>query len=448
MAHSFTRITVAGTRKRANLLLPSDQPVGTLLPQVLALLEEPPADEASAKVLVTTEGTALEAGISLRQAAVLDGSSLLLCSAPDAPPAAEVYDVTDLVAGGRREVAGLWNGRHRLLAGSAFAAAAMWAGTELLLAVLAPVAAWWILLVLSLAGLGAGAAAGPPPHRSALTPALLMVGWLAAAGAVWHLHDDGRLGGSLGLAALALSALTVLGLAAVGLASATPRALFCGAGTLAMATGLWAAAAAIAGGSVPAAGLGTLGGILQLGLLPQLALNSSGLSGLDDQRARGHSLIRANTVEAVASAHHGLTLATAVTAVSLSVGLWLLGTDTGRLQWTMPLLLVLTLAVFLRARAFPLAAQRYALYLAAAAGLCALAGAALAYCPDQQWVVGLAMVAAAGVIAACLALALPEHHQARSRQLAKHLETVAVAAAVPLTAGLLGIFSRLLESFP
>ena len=446
MAHTFTRVTLIGATRHLDLLLPSHQPVGILMPQVLDLLADEPAEDVAAKVLVAPDGTELSTEASLSDARVLDGASLLLCNASEAPPAAVVHDVTDLVVGETEEVPGRWTPRYRGATAGTFAAAGIWGGMEILVTALAPAAAWWILLGAAAVLLAAGAAAGRPPRQAAVGPALLGAGWLAGLGGVLHLYY-GPLEQNLPLAALMMAGLSTLVLLALGLASPQPRALYSGAGTLALAAGLWTAAGFIGGDPVRTAALAALASTLLLGLLPSMALGVSGLATLDDQRAAGGAVGRPHALAAIAAAHRGLTLGTMLTALSIGAGLWLLGTDTHRQAWTVPLLLVLVVAVFLRARSFPLAAERMALYVATAVGLTALTLAALRFFAAQPWAVGLGVLAVAAAAAVSLPLELPGHTQARFRLLAKRLESAAILASVPLTVGLFGIFGQLLGSF-
>lgn len=441
MAHAFTRVTLIGSRRHLDLLLPSDQPVGALMPQVLEMLNDPPADEVAAKVLVGPDGTELSAETTLSSAEISDGSSLMLCNASEAPPAPVVYDVTDLVVNETEAVSGRWTNRFRELTAGVFAAVGLWAGAELLLAALAPDDAWWLLLSASLVLLVAGTAAARPPRTSAIGPTLQGAGWLLGLGALL------RSGLPLEPTALLLAALSVLTLVGMGLSAPNPRALFTGAGTLALAATLWAAAGLISRDPVHAAALATTASVLLLGLLPKLALATSGLATLDDQRAKGGTIGRTDALEAVAGAHRGLTLGTVLTALSIALGLWLLGTDTADQKWTLPLLLALILAVFLRARSFPLAAERISLYAASGVGLVALTAASLRFFPDQPWVAGLAVLLLAACIAVSLTLNLPDHTEARLRLVAKRLETIAILASVPLVIGMFGIFSQLLGSF-
>ncbi|MCC3266522.1 type VII secretion integral membrane protein EccD [Arthrobacter gengyunqii] len=445
MAHTFTRVTLIGSRKHVDLLLPSDQPVGLLLPQVLNLLDDAPAGQVAAKVLVAADGTELQAGQSLDQARILDGSSLLLCNAAEAPPAAVVYDVTDLVVSETSAVGGQWNRGFSALTAGLFMAAGIWVGAEILLAALAPNSTWWLLPGLSLLGLAAGAAAGRLSRRSALGPTLIGIGWLTGLGGALHVYDGAR--DRLPAAALLLAVLSVLALAALGTISAQPRALFSGAATLAVAAGVWTAAGAVTGDAVRTAALAALAGTVFLGLLPKLALVSSGLATLDDQRAKGGSIARTDAMDAVAAAHRGLALGTVITAVCIAPGLWLLGTDTAQQKWTLPLLLALTLAVFLRTRSFPLATQRFALYLTVAVGLGAAVPAGLRILADLPWAVGLGVLLIAAAAAVSLLTTFPDHTQAWFRLLAKRLETAAILASVPLAAGMFGLFGQLAGSF-
>ncbi|MCQ1957322.1 type VII secretion integral membrane protein EccD [Arthrobacter sp. zg-Y826] len=441
MAHAFTRVTLIGSRRHLDLLLPSDQPVGALMPQVLELLNDQPADEVAAKVLVGPDGTELAAESTLSSAEIADGSSLLLCNASEAPPAAVVYDVTDLVVSETEAVSGRWTDRFRELTAGVSAAVGLWAGAEILLGSVAPDDAWWLLLSASLVLLTAGTALARPPRTSAIGPTLQGAGWLLGLGALLRGDLDPE------TTLLLIAGLSVLTLVGVGLSAANPRALFTGAGTLALATVIWAAAGIISENPPRAAALAAVSSVLLLGLLPKLALSASGLATLDDQRATGGTISRTDALEAVAGAHRGLTLGAILTSVSIALGLWVLGTDTEHQKWTLPLLFALTLAVFLRARSFPLAAERISLYAASGVGMTALTVASLRFFSSAPWAVGLAVLVVAACIAVSLTLDLPDHAEARIRLLAKRLETFAILASIPLVIGMFGIYSQLLGSF-
>ncbi|MCC3297177.1 type VII secretion integral membrane protein EccD [Arthrobacter caoxuetaonis] len=449
MAHAYTRVTLVGRQRHLDLLLPSDQPVAALMPQVLELLGDEPSEDVAAKVLVAPDGTELTPGDTLAGADVLDGTSLQLCNASEAPPAPIVYDVTDLVVAETEAVRGRWNQHWKNACAGVFAAVGLWTGAELLLEALAPGSAWWLLAALSLLTSGAGVLLARRSPVSPVGPAALGAAWLIGLGS--SLHAAGILGGEgaedYRRAGLILAGATVVALMALGAANRQPKAMYTGALVSVLAAAGWSAAVAATGSAVQASALAGIASVLLLGLLPGLALAASGLAALDDQRAKGGQVGRPDALESVASAHTGLAVGAAVTAASAALAFWLLGTDSEQQAWSLPLLAVLTLAVFLRARAFPLAPERLALYAATAVGLAALMAGSSRWFAGQPWVTGALVLALAAAVWIALSLNLPDHTQARFRLAAKRLETLAILASVPLAAGMFGIFAQLLESF-
>lgn len=441
MAHAFTRVTLIGAKRHLDLLLPSDRPVGGLMPQVLDLLQDEPSEDVAAKLLVSPDGTPLDAAGTLDDAGVTDGSSLLLCNAAEAPPAAVVYDVTDLVVDGTPEVRGRWTAGFTAATAIVFAAVGLWAGAELLLAAYAPTSAWWVLCVLGAVLLGAGTLAGTVPRFRTTGIAFLAAGWICAFAGIVHRSDG------LPMTALLASALTILLFLAVGIVATRRRAMTSAALTLGAVALVWVAATVLASEPPRAAALAALASILVLGMLPKIALSTSGLATLDDQRAKGDTIARTDALDAVAAAHATLSFGSVITAASIGAGLWIIGTDDTTQVWTLPLLAALTVATALRARAFPLAAERLALYTASAVGLAALAVSALRFLPQQPWLAGAVVLLIGAVSALSLAVKPADHVAARGRQQAKRLETLAILASVPLIVGMFGVFAQLLESF-
>lgn len=441
MAHAFTRVTLIGTRRHLDLLLPSDRPVGGLMPQVLDMLQDEPSDDVAAKLLVTPDGTPLSAASTLDDAGIIDGSSLLLCNAAEAPPAAVVYDVTDLVVDGTAEVRGRWNSSFTVATAIVLTALGLWAGAELLLQSYAPGSAWWALCALGGAFLAAGTATGAVPRFRAVGVAFLVAGWISAFAGILHRGDP------LPVVTLLTAALTLVLFLAVGIVADSRKAMTGAALTLGALSVLWVAATLLAPDPPKSAALAALASLLVLGLLPKIALAASGLATLDDQRAKGDSIARTDAVGAIAAAHGSLSFGTVITAVSLAAGLWMLGTDTGTQIWTLPLLAALTLATALRARSFPLAAERIALYAASSVGLTSLVLGALRFLPQQPWLIAVVVLLVGVTSAVSLAVQPADHVAARGRQEAKRLETIAILASIPLTVGMFGVFAQLLESF-
>lgn len=438
MAFAFTRVTLLGSSRHLDLLLPSEQPVGLLVPQILDLLRDSPRHEVAEKVLVTSAGDPLDAGATLQEAGVLDGAVLTLFNAADAPPPPVIYDVTDAVVEEADAVAGRWADRYRRATAATVAAASL-AGASCILLGLAGAQAWWLLLALGVLFLAAGAASGrsfPVLGRS-----LIGAGWLTSLGGTLQLAAPGP------EKAILVAALSTVALAALGLAARRPRPLLSAATILALLTALWAATALLAGDGPRSGGVAALLSILVLGLLPRMALSSSGLAALDDRRADGGLPGRVDALTAIQSAHRSLTLGTVLCAASIAIGLLLLSGDAGARAWSLPLLLALTLATALRARAFPLAAERLSLYAAAGAGTVGLALALPAFLPALPWLPAVLLVLLAAGMMTAMQLDLPDHVSARFRLLANRLESVAVLASVPLLIGMFGVFAQLVRSF-
>ena len=91
----YTRLTVQGTLNRADLVLPSDEPLAGLLPEMLTLLHEP-AEQARPLSLVTVLGEQLVTSLSLAEQNVRQGSIVRLVRLDEAPPPPEVADITQL----------------------------------------------------------------------------------------------------------------------------------------------------------------------------------------------------------------------------------------------------------------------------------------------------------------------------------------------------------------
>lgn len=448
MAQPYTRVTLVGERRNADLLLPATESVGTLMPQILDLLGDSPGDGVATKVLLTATGEPIPARETLTQAQVFDGARLTLVSNSEAPPPAVVYDISDTVIEQSREVRGSWDRAHLVTASGIFAALGLWLALDILLGRYLPDARWWILLAVGagLLTLGASVSAASRPVASALMGA----GWGAGMIGLLHWSADPS------LRLLLAAAGTAVLVACLATVLKHPRAVLLGAGVLGTLTGIWAVALPLARWTSASTdtdllvGVGAIAAIcsvLIMGVLPALALSLSGLSTLDDQRANGASIWRRDAITAIRSAHAGLTLATVAAAVSAAAGMWLVATDDRHPVWTLPLLLALALATLLRSRAFPLALERYSLYAATAIGVLAGAGALTRLNEDTVWIVGLSILVLAVVIGLGLAVDLPVHIEARIRQIGERLETLAILATIPLLIGYFGVYAQMLDTF-
>jgi type VII secretion integral membrane protein EccD len=439
-ASRYSRVTLVGHSRRIDLVLPSTEPVGSLLPDLLVMLGDEAQAPPRSRQLVGAHGDVLAPELTLAEAQVEDGAVLRLVAQHDAPPAPVVHDVIEEVSDDTDARAWRWGPRARRWT----VTAAVVAGC-LMVAWLLPRAAWpgvgapEALIVAALALLACGVVAGRASEPAGTALVLgggavgLVASWTATGVAGWP-------GYARPLAAAAVAAaVTVL----LGLTSPLGRVGLVGGGL-----GL---ALAAAWGAGTAAGLAPdrLGAVMAvvavvlLGLLPKVALTASGLTALDDRRTGGAEVARRDAVAAIAAAHRGLSIATVATAASAALaGILLLGAPT---RWTVLLALAATVVLASRARVYPLVAEVVGLLTAAAGVLAGL----LALWLHRAGAAGplAAVLALLAVAVALLGVELPEHVQARLRRLGDRLEAVAVLAAVPLAIGAFGTYGQLLRTF-
>ena len=443
---ALTRITLVGERRRIDLVLPSREPVGILLPEIMRLLDDRVGARPELRHLVTTDGSALAHDSTLESAAVADGAVLRLVRVEDAPSAPVVHDISDEVADDldvrawrwrpavRRVVAGLstvvWALAAGVLARGGFASSAVAGGLVAVAAVCAI----------------AGVLCGRMRRHGMATTLIATAGALGVLGA-WTAADAYAWSGAARLAGVAATGVVALLLA--GWCTPLGRGALIGAGALGGCLVLWEAVIALqsgAGSPTEQARVGALVAavcLVLLGLLPRLALMASGLTGLDDRRTGGVSVSRYDVGTALAATHRGLALATTVLAASAAgAGVLVLHEVS---VWTAPLGIAVAVVLALRARAFPLAAEVVVLLLAAGVVAVRLAAAWLGQAPATGPVAVLALLAV--VPLAVLGVEPAEHVRVRLRRIGDVLESVAVIALLPLVIGVFGVYGRLLGTF-
>ncbi|MFE5159033.1 type VII secretion integral membrane protein EccD [Streptomyces sp. NPDC056697] len=442
----LSRVTLVGERRRIDLVLPSQEPIGRLLPEILRLLGDQVAARPSSRHLVTASGSALAQDSTLLSAGVPDGAVLRLVRVEDAPSAPVVHDVSDEVA----EDLGLraWRWRPAARRVSAGVALLVWVLTAGLVA-RGEFASSSVLSVLLLAALVlavAGAVAGRAGHRGMATALIVAAGALGVLGA-WTLADAQAWSGAARLAGTAGAvALTLL---LLGWVSPLGRGGLIGGGAVAVMALGWEVALALQGGGAMAVEQARVGAVLAvvsvvvLSVVPRLAMMASGLSALDDRRSGGTSVSRHEVATALTATHRGLALATLVVSVSAGAGGFLaLRTPT---VWTVLLAVVVAVVVSLRARAFPLTVEVVGVLLASVVVVLRLVvvwlGRSSAYGP-------LAVLVALAVISlGVLAVQPAEHVRVRLRRAGDLAESAGVCALLPLLIGVFGVYGRLLDTF-
>jgi type VII secretion integral membrane protein EccD len=433
----YTRLTVIGSTRKADLVVPNDEAVAGLMPQLMDLLDEPTGSVVRPLTLVRSTGEQLDVALTIADQEVLDGELLRLVRSDDAPPPPEVADVTDVLGETLRDRKGLWSRSARELTGAVAvgvlgcALAAQLPARPLPLvvavvvlsvtaAILGRVSMRWIGVALTSAALGVAVAAvwtfssalglTQPLRLSAAILGFAVLGWICLGlGYGQGLHSRSAWFGSLvGVPVSALPLIMVL-----------------------LGWRTEAAAAITAALSV-----------VVCGVLPRLALVASGLTGLDDQVVEGHPRRRDDVALTVNEAYRLLGWVTFAVAIAIAVtGALLLASDD---LWAAAVGLVVIIVSALRTRAFPLTVQKMALWFAVLAGL-------LGGLLGQSWL-GESQVAAilAGIAAlvVIMVLARPAAHQrAFLRRVGNVIEALAVISLIPLLLGLFGIFNHLLRAF-
>ncbi|WP_329618312.1 type VII secretion integral membrane protein EccD [Streptomyces brevispora] len=440
----MSRVTLVGERRRADIVLPSDTPVGQLLPDILQLLDDRAASRPLTRQLITSDGSALPHDSTLASAGIGDGAVLRLVRTHAAPPAPVVHDVTDQVADSLDLQAWRWSPRA-LRAGAgvttvAFAViAALFARREFPLAALAGALAAVTAVLLVAGALVARLGRG---HRG-LATALLSVSAGLAVLTAWTAADAYDWSGALRLAAVAGA--VVLSLALLGFFSPLGRGGLIGAMATAAVTVVWECVAAAESDPARLGAVMAVFSVVLLGVLPRLALMASGLTALDDRRSGGASVSRHDVGNALAATHRGLALATLVTAVSAAAAGWLLTAADRPTVWTVLLPSLVAVVLLSRARAFPLVAEVVALFAAAAVLVVRL----MTLWTEHAGGAGPVLVLCAAALLPLLALSVepPEHVRVRLRRTADLVESIGVVGLFPLAIGVFGMYGQLLNKF-
>lgn len=437
MSAGYTRVTICTETTNVETLLPSDQEIGALMPDVLRIAGAAPGLGGPRELTLTPPGSAsLAPRATLAAAGIRDGAVLRLDRRDEAVPNPVVYDLAEEAERFAADSPDRWTFDAPRLVGTAVAAvlgvaalilAAGSAGPSVLLgwgATLAALALLGVAIVprerfacdAELLSLSAGAVAttyvlatGPAPWAGWFAPA-----WTALALIAWQAGRRSP-GGALVTAAAAV----VLAIFWVGGLRIWPEP---------------GAAAAVAG----------VGTAFLLGFAPRLALGLSGMNTLHDAVARGERPGVANARRAYRDAHRGLVGAVVLCALSLAAavhGLLTRGPD----GWGIALAVLLIAVTGLRARNLPLALERAVLLGAAAFGTALLAYQLREAVPP--WLLAIVLFALALLPLVLRPLEVPEHVAASLRLNARRAEAIATVALLPVLLGVFDLYPQLAETF-
>ncbi|MGP3752572.1 MULTISPECIES: type VII secretion integral membrane protein EccD [unclassified Streptomyces] len=440
----LSRVTLVGERRRADIVLPSDTPIGQLLPDILQVLDDRVASRPLTRQLMTPDGSALPHDSTLASAGIADGAVLRLVRTHSAPPAPVVHDVTDQVADDLDLRAWRWRPAARRATGGvaavAFAVvAALLARREFPLGALAGALAAATFVLLAAGALVAKVGQG---NRGLATALLILSGAIGTLTA-WTAADAYAWPGTLRLAAVAGA--VILTSVMLGYFSPLGRGGLIGAVATAALTLVWEGVAAVQGDAARLGAVMAVLSVVLLGLLPRLALMASGLTALDDRRSGGVSVSRHEVGNALAATHRGLALATLATAVSAAGAGWLITRAGTQTVWTVVLTSVVAVVLLSRARAFPLVAEVVALFAAAAVLVVRLV---MLWIQHGGGTGPIAVLVAAAVLPLLvLAVQPPDHVRVRLRRTADLVESIGMVGLFPLAVGVFGVFGQLLNKF-
>lgn len=448
----LARVTVAAPKRRIDVALPDNALLGELLPHLLRHAGEDLADEGEAHggwVLRRTTGVALEPTRSLTAQGVRDGETLRLVPRRLDWPELAYDDVVEVVASGARRAGRSWGNPATRRCGLAVAAVLLLAGLLVVLSSGPPwplpggvalgVAAALALVGVVLARAGGDAGAGAVLAGGGLPYAFVGGALLAAPD---HIGLTG-----LGAADLLLGSVTGCVLAVLGYVGVAglPRVFM--AGITAGLAGILAAALCLAGMS--AAGSAAVVLTVVIGLLPGYPL-FAGLLGklpMPDLPDRPEAILedrpvpkRSGVFAAVARATEllcGLVLGAATIAVLAGLVLVLSGSLPAHL-----LVGAGGLALLLRGRLFPAAAQRIPLLAGGAVCWVLILFSATLRASTAGGRLTLLILPLAGaglVLGAALAYSrrTPSPYVGR---IADIVDVLAIIALIPITCAVAGVY--------
>ncbi|MGB3593828.1 MAG: type VII secretion integral membrane protein EccD [Ornithinimicrobium sp.] len=439
VAGPFLRATVVSDEKTVDVVLPTDQAVSLLMPTLLQLVGRADAGERSevGYDLVTLEGEAVDQDQSFATSGLRDGVYLRIVALRESPPAPVVYDLVDVAEAVRPW--GLWSARTR-----------RWVIASLAAVLVALTTALWVVrippdttpVVAGMGGLALLASVVSAWRRDA---ALAWSSWAlgGAALAVALVRSD-LSGGPLFIWSLLLAALIILcgGWAGRRL-RATVSALLM---LVLLGVTTWVSIELTDDLALTAAVVATVCGI-GVGVLPRIALASTGAFSIDAKVTKGTVLSRSPVEQAIGAAHTSLAGAVVVASVGFGLGSYLTLTRSDFTIWPVALVVTLVVGWSVRVRHFPLAVQRTAMLLASISSLVGLGRAVMEAHPDVWPLVVASLYAVAAAAVFVLLMRGTDLLGALARRWANRVETVSVVATLPLLVGVFGVYGDLLDTF-
>ena len=441
MTH-FTRLTIVGAVRKAELVIPDDEALGALIPSLMDILGETTGSVARPLTLVRSTGEQLDISLSAAEQQVQDGELLRLVRQDSAPPPPEIADVTDVLADTHADRAGRWSHRSREITGAIAvvvfgAVAAYLSGFAGLVSPALTVGSAIGVLIVTAAVIGR---LGYRWVAVALTAGAVGAAVPAVFFAVAGAGLSGSIGAMLCVAGAGAIVWIVIGIGiGIGLAD-RPARWGSVIGVLLSALPLAMIGSGV--GPTETAAVWAVTSVVVCGVLPWVAMSASGLTGLDDQVVSGRLGKRDAVLVTVGGAYQALTWSTFAVAVPLATGAAL--TIAAVNPWATALGAAVITVTALRTRAFPLTAQVMALWFAAL--IAAVCGLLLQPAIEPRLAL-IATLTLATIVAITVAVNPAPHQRAALRRLGNAIETIAVISLFPLLLGAFGIYTDLLGAF-
>lgn len=431
---TYLRLTVIGARRKGELALPEDHPVEELLPEIIALLDEPVT--ASPLVLTTLAGVPVDANLTFAGQGLDNGMILRLCPVDAAPQPPEVAEVTESVADEAVSRKDRWNSKMTAISlGGVMALTVIASTTTMPFPPRASVLALAVVFTL-------GAAGGAMCYRHGNN--ISTSGLVALSVGVALPLTHGIANSWLPLDAPAMAAMTwALAWIAVGAVfgiGGGRRSVLLGT-FVAVLTGAVAVLTTVT--TAPLLTIAAFAGISAaalLGLAPALALAIAGVTRFDDAVIDGEPVDHRDLTAAIGEAFAAQTALVLALTVPLAGSILALLTGDG---WGQGLAAALAGFVLVRARLFPLAVSRMALLLT---GVLPIAFWLWAGNTPVGLRFGVGTLTCVVLLLACV-LPFSAAARARLRRLLGVGEALCVIAMVPLLLGVLGMFRDLLGAF-
>ncbi|QQM67543.1 EsaB/YukD family protein [Actinomyces weissii] len=438
----YTRVTIAAPNRRAEIVMPSDEAVGTQYPYILKLLGVTDGDELPPLRLVRPGGTIIDLEQDLAAQQVPDGELLRLLPDDEVPPPAEISDLSGALTDATDSHPWRWKPSDRLIGtGTLLLVSGAILMRTLLFDQLHDAAAWLqvlpgllVILIGALAVRESGRTRYARPLRGGgILLQCLGTGLLLPSLYSLATGTDTEQGTTAALSA----ALIAAGCVAVGVRR---EAWLYGALTAGGLIILRAVLKSVTQDVALTTGLTAIAVVILLGLLPWFALLVSGTSRLDDEALAGQLPARRRVDLAVLRSHDTVASASLACAAAIAWSTHHLALSGN--TWARALAVTVVLATLLRSRAYPLRLEVLALWASSVPAVLALSSLV-----QDQTVRAAALVVAAALVAAVSLYQPSAQNRIRLRRIGNRLETLCVVATLPLLCGMQGTFSHLLRLF-